>query len=88
MFRYKKNGVSPLKHFLVYLLVLKSSSTRAGCRNEYLTSNSLLLTPVKALPGEVVSFDDDDSGRGIYINRNTVKHKSQAHFILSQIRFS
>ena len=51
-----------------YLLALKSTCKDAGWRKEYLTSNSLLLTPLKAL-GEAVSLDDDSAGR-TYMNKN------------------
>ena len=43
-----------------YLLEVKSTCSDAGCCNEYLTSNSLLLTPSEAL-GKAISFEDESS---------------------------
>lgn len=53
------NLVYLLFNDLGYLLELKSTCSEAGWRSEYLTSNSLLLTPFRALAGEVVSLDGD-----------------------------
>ena len=43
---------------LFYLLEVKSTCSDAGCRSEYFTNNSLLLTPSKGL-GKAISFEDE-----------------------------
>lgn len=40
-----------------YLLEVKSTCSDAGCRNEYLTNSSLLLTPSNGLD-KAISFED------------------------------
>lgn len=45
---------------LFYLLEVKSTCSDAGCRKEYLTNSSLLLTPSKGL-GKAISFEDEST---------------------------
>lgn len=49
---------SPVLNIQFYLVEVKSTCSDAGCRKEYLTNSSLLLTPSKTL-GEAISFEDE-----------------------------